>query len=212
MRPLLSQDPFRGWKDPVHPANALCWAPPPLLWLKEAFIRQRELLFSRQCLVTPPADLLPAQIKALVVPVALGGPSWGHGFSEVFWNVAQESQAPFWGPWRPRFNNLWGTLRFPSPTWQGWGHRPTQGQDGAANDLAEPPQARKRVGPPDITSFHRPLRSLSGKKGGSRPILGLAARRLSAHKGLQAPPQMPAPPGKAEEDQSWSLINKEKQR
>lgn len=51
-----------------------------------------------------------------------------------------------------------------------------------------PLQASKRVGSPDITSFHRPLRSLSGKKGGSRPIPGLAARRLSAHKGLQAPP------------------------
>lgn len=82
--------------------------------------------------MTPPADLLPAQIKAPVVSVVLGGPGWGHGFSEVFWNVAPESEAPFWGPWRPPFNYLWGTLRFPSPTWQGWGHRPTQEQDGAA--------------------------------------------------------------------------------
>ena len=65
----------------------------------------------------PSADFIPDQIKAMAVPVSVGGPSWGHSFSEVFWNVAEESEVPhcsFWGLCRLLSNNC-GNPEVPSP-------------------------------------------------------------------------------------------------
>ena len=71
--------------------------PPPtglhFLWLKNAFISQRASVGHEEP-GDPGADPIPAQIKALVVPVGLGGPSWGTSWGEVFWNATEELEAP----------------------------------------------------------------------------------------------------------------------
>lgn len=164
----------------------------------------------------PSADLLPTQRKALAVPVVLGGPGQGHGFREVFWNAAQESEAPFWGAHEvpcPEFKNLWGTLRSPSPTWRGWGHRPTQGQDGAA--VTQPSPHRPGSGWGLLTS-HPPAPTaqplLSGRKEAAGQLWAWQPGSVCPQRPPGPAPQMPAPPGKAGDDRSWSLINKKKQR
>ena len=70
--------------------------PPPglhFLWLKDAFISQRASV-GHEVPGDPRADPIPAQIKALVIPIGLDGPSWGTSFGEVFWNATEEFEAP----------------------------------------------------------------------------------------------------------------------
>lgn len=69
-------------------------ASPPLSWLKDALISQRETSVRLWCLLSLRAHVLPAQIKVLVVPVSSGGPSHETGFSVVLWNAAEGSEAP----------------------------------------------------------------------------------------------------------------------
>lgn len=170
--------PSRGWKDPVHPATPSA-EPHPTPVAQRGIDPAAGASVPQAGPGDPSVDLLPTQRKALAVPVVLGGPGQGHGFREVFWNAAQESEGPFWGAYEvpcPEFKNLWGTLRFPLPHLAGLGP-PTNPRAGwGCSDPAEPPQARKRVGPPDITSSSAHCAaSPLGKKGGSRPTLGLAA-------------------------------------
>lgn len=75
-------------------------SPSPRLWLKDA-LSASENLSCTPGPVTLRANLNPAQIKALVVPVSLGGPSWGTSFSVWFSGMLQKSVKP------PRCSLLW---------------------------------------------------------------------------------------------------------
>lgn len=169
--------------------------------LKDAFISLRELLFSTRCRLTLRADLIPAQIKALVVPVSLGGPSWGTNLGRVFWNVAEKFEAPRYplpcGAGGAPCLTAAGNLEVPLPHLAGLGP-PTSPRAGwGATNPAEPPQARKGWGLPAISLFHRPLAALPGRK-----EAGGQFRAWQPGVCPQRPPrpaqQMPALPEKAE--------------
>lgn len=207
--------PSRGWKDPVHPGTPSA-EPHPTPVAQRGIDPAAGASVPQAGPGDPSVDLLPTQRKALAVPVVLGGPGQGYGFREVFWNAAQESEGPFWGAYEvpcPEFKNLWGTLRFPLPHLAGLGP-PTNPRAGwGCSDPAEPHRPGSGWGlltshPPAPTA--QPL--LSGRKEAAGQLWAWQPGSVCPQRPPGPTPQMPAPPGKAGDERSWSLINKKKQR
>ena len=105
-------------------------------------------------------------------------------FSGMLQKSLKPLTVPFWGL-SPLPNNCWESWGSPPLPWQSWGRTglgpppTTPGAGwGAACDPRWAPTGQERAGPPDTTLFHGPRGRLAWKKGGSRPILGLAASHL----------------------------------
>lgn len=94
----------------------------------------------------------------MVVPVSLGGPSWGSSFSEVFWNVAEESEDPHCSllGFAEAPVKIAGNTEVLRP------HPTKQRQDGAVITQPSPHRLRNRRGP--LTS-HRSIAHCAASPG-----------------------------------------------